>query len=350
MKIQTEDKILYLSKEHVEQACTRIDGVECMREVFVLHGEGQTILPDEAYMGWTNSYDESVRSLNMPAYINARPPAVGTKIINGNIANTQRGLPRASGVTLLYDPVTTRIRSIMEGASISSLRTACVSVLAIELVKGRELKTAAIIGTGVLAHAHIRALAKNLKEITTIFLYDTDLQRVTSLQRDMALEPELSHLTFSIATTAEEAIRAGQVVIPTTTTTTGYIQASWLQAGSILVNVSLDDALPEVVFQAEKVIVDDWSLVKNDSRRLLGRMYRAGQLCGPDDAMNTTEQRCRRVDAQLGDLVLGRKAGRETLDGKIFINPFGLAIEDIAIASRVDQIARKLEIGMWLSR
>jgi N-[(2S)-2-amino-2-carboxyethyl]-L-glutamate dehydrogenase len=350
MTLQTEDKILYLCREDVERVCAYIDGVALMRESFALHGVGETVLPDEAYLSWTNTNDESVRSLNMPAYIHSNPPAVGTKIINGNIANTSRGLPRASGITLLYDPMTTRITSIMEAACISSLRTACVSVLAINLVKGREITTAAIIGAGVLAQAHIRTLAKNLKEITTLFVYDIDLQRITSLQRDLALQPETSHLTIHRAATAEEAIRTAQLVIPTTTTTTGYIHASWLQSGSIFVNVSLDDPLPEVVFQAEKVIVDDWQLVKNDPRRLLGRMYRAGELCGPDDEVDTTGHRCRRVDAQLGELVLGKKTGRDTLDGCIFINPFGLAIEDIAFASRIYLIAKELGIGIWLPR
>jgi N-[(2S)-2-amino-2-carboxyethyl]-L-glutamate dehydrogenase len=123
-----------------------------------------------------------------------------------------------------------------------------------------------------------------------------------------------------------------------------------LQPGAILVNISLDDPLPEVVFQAEKVIVDDWPLVRSDPRRLLGRMYRAGQICGPDEALPESGKTCRRIDAQIGDLVLGKKSGRETLDGVILVNPFGLAIEDIALASRVYQIAQTAQLGLWLPR
>lgn len=345
-----EEQILYLRREHVEQACARIDGIAVMRNVFALHGDGKTILPDEAYLSWTNLEGESVRSLNMPAYIDGDFPYAGTKIINGNIANPRRGLPRASGVTLLYNSITARIICILEAAYLSSLRTACVSALSVDLVKGHEITTAAIIGAGVLAQAHICTLAQSLKKLKTIYIYDIDPQRIALLQKDLNTQPEISHLTLRPATTAEKAIREAQLIIPTTTTTTGYIQASWLQPGSILVNVSLDDPLPEVVLQAEKVIVDDWSLVKNDSHRLLGRMYRAGQICGPDDTLDTTTQHPRRIDAQLGELVLGKKAGRDTLQGNIFINPFGLAIEDIALASHVYLVARELGIGTWLPR
>ena len=94
---------------------------------------------------------------------------------------------------------------------------------------------------------------------------------------------------FQEATSAEDAIRSSQLIVPVTTTTTGYIQFGWLQPGAILVNISLDDFLPEVVFQADKVIVDSWDLVKNDPRRLIGRMYRAGQIIGPDEPVRTSE-------------------------------------------------------------
>src|SRR6266699_6601033 len=94
---------------------------------------------------------------------------------------------------------------------------------------------------------------------------------------------EASEVVLQPTTTAEEAIRVAQLIVPVTTTTTGYIPYEWLQPGSILVNISLDDPLPEVVFKADKVIVDDWNLVKNDPRRLIGRMYRAGQIIGPGE-------------------------------------------------------------------
>lgn len=151
MTSNDEDAILYLCRSQVEQACTHIDSVTVMHEVFAQHGAGQTILPDESYLSCINAEGETVRSLNMPAYLNGENPSAGTKIINGNIGNLQRGLSRASGVTLLYDVTTTRILCIMEAAYLSSLRTACVSALVTKLVKGHEIVTAAIIGAGVTA-------------------------------------------------------------------------------------------------------------------------------------------------------------------------------------------------------
>jgi N-[(2S)-2-amino-2-carboxyethyl]-L-glutamate dehydrogenase len=351
MNIQ-EKGILYLSRKDVEVACANIDVVAVIRELFTLHNSGQTILPDEAYMGWTNDQGEQVRSLNMPGYIGGSLKSAGTKIINGNISNPLRGLPRASGLTLIYDKTSVRIDCIMEGAYLSSLRTACVTALSAEIFKGREIESVAIIGAGVLAQAHIELLTKRLTHLRIIRIFDINKERIADLKAAVGTLLQEYHVEFQEAANAEEAIRSAQLVVPATTTTTGYIQYSWLQPGMILVNISLDDPLPEVVFQADKVIVDDWNLVKNDPRRLIGRMYRAGQIIGPDEPVDGSknEENKRRIDAQLGEVVSGRRGERERLDDIILVNPFGLAIEDVALATHVYQKALAMDMGIWLER
>ena len=344
--------ILYLCRKDVELACRDIDGVDAIRDLFKLHGSGQTILPDEAYLTWTNDHGEQVRSLNMPAYIGGSLDSSGTKIINGNIANPSRGLPRASGLTMIYDRTTVQINCIMEGAYLSSLRTACVTALSADIFKGREIESAAVIGAGALAQAHIELLARRLPLLRSIWVFDIDRERIARLKANVAVVLQAYEVELRESPTAEEAIRTAQLIVPVTTTTTGYIEYDWLQAGAILVNISLDDPLPEVVFRADKVVVDDWNLVRNDTRRLIGRMYRAGQIIGPDDPVDVVGDglQRRRIDAQLGEVVSGSKAGRDHPDDIILVNPFGLAIEDVTLAVHVYRAALELNIGVWLER
>ncbi|MDQ3809610.1 MAG: ornithine cyclodeaminase, partial [Chloroflexota bacterium] len=125
----------------------------------------------------------------------------------------------------------------------------------------------------------------------------------------------------------------------------GYIPFHWLQPGALLVNVSLDDVLPDVVMKAGKVVVDDWRLVKTDSRRLLGRMYRQGLVVGPGEARR---RGARAIHAELGQLVLGSAPGRTSHQEVVLLNPFGLSIEDIAVASRVYESAVRMGLGLEL--
>lgn len=352
MTDERNDSLLYLNRREVELACRDIDSVAVVKEVFRMHATGQTILPDEAYLGWTNERGESVRSLNMPGYLGGSWQYAGTKIINGNNANVLRGLPRASGLTLLFESTSGRVTCIMEGAYISSLRTASVSMLAAELFKGRELACVALIGAGIQAQAHIELLLKRLPShpsLRRIVLFDIVEERASSLRGTLQAELEKAGIACEIASTAEEAVRQGQLVVTVTTTTTGYVEYQWLQPGTIFANISLDDPMPEVALRADKVIVDDWMLVQHDSRRLLGRMYRAKQILGPEEAEEPSHPR-RRVDAQLGDVITGEKRGRETDDEIILVNPFGIAIEDVALASLVYQEAWRRDLGTWLAR
>ena len=345
-----DDAILYLCRSDVEEACRRIDSVEIIREVFKMHGSGQTILPDEAYLSWRNRCGESVRSLNMPGYVGGSSGIAGTKIINGNIFNLGRGLPRASGITLLFDPTTVQVMCFMEGAYISSLRTASVSALVAEELAVPPVYCIALIGAGVLAQTHIELLVCTLPHVQQIRLFDIDNTRALHLQNAIASHLQERNIALEVTSTAKEAITPAQLIIPTTTTTTGYIAYDWLQPGATLINISLDDPLPEVVYKADKVIVDDWNLVKNDSRRLIGKMYHAGQVIGPDDPAKTGQDKVRRIDAELGDIVTGRRGRRENNQEIILVNPFGLAIEDIALAAQVYSVAQELGLGRQLPR
>jgi len=343
-----EQHLLYLSRKDVQLACQEIDTVSLLREVFYLHATGQTILPDEAYLSWTNVQGERARSLNMPSYIGAPFHAVGTKIINGNIANPERGQPRASGLTLLFDETSAHVVCAMEAAYISSLRTASVTVLAADLLTGNDIQDIAVIGAGVLAQTHIELLIARLPALKSIFIFDKDDGKTESLSARISPLLQERDIALRKARSAEEAIRATQLIIPVTTTTTGYIQFDWLQPGSLLVNISLDDPLAEVVLKADKVIVDDWVLVRNDSKRLLGRMYREGLIIGPGDQPQNLSPEPRRIDAELGDILTGTKEGRTTKDEIIMVNPFGLSIEDVAVAASVYQIACQRGLGTFL--
>lgn len=345
-----EQGILYLDKAHVEQICRDIDSIAVIREVFLMHGLEQTVLPEEAYLSWVNDQGEPVRSLGMPGYLGGISRVAGIKIINGNICNPARGIPRASGLTLLYDDTTAQVTCVMEAAYLSSLRTASVTALAVELLQGPPVTSVALIGAGVLAKAHIELLVKKLPHLQRILIFDLSHQRVAALQSDLSELLQTHHVTLQETSTAEAAIRPAQLIIPVTTVTMGYIQFEWLAPGSILVNVSLDDPLPEVVMKATTIVVDDWNLVKKDQRRLLGRMYRDGRLLGPDELSEELSPACRRVDMQLGDLVTGKRVGRQSQDDIILVNPFGLSLEDLALAARVYQKARELNVGVWLKR
>jgi len=340
--------ILYLSRRDVQAALAGIDPVAAVREVLARHARGQTVLPAEAYLGWSARAGHQARSLNMPGRIAGPAGVAGTKIINANPANPRRGLPRASGLTVLFDPDHARIYCVLEAARVSAVRTASVSALAIELLNDNQAGELALTGAGELARAHLELLPSAVGKLRAISLFDTDRERARALYGDFAGHLGDSGIRLRVAASAREAIQDADVIVTATTTTAGYVARDWLKPGALLVHVSLDDVLPEVVLEAGKVIVDDWALVRDDDKRLLGRMYRQGQLAGPDGRSAAGESAAARVHAELGDIIIGRKPGRSAAGEIILVNPFGLSIEDLAVARQVYGSARRMGLGVWL--
>jgi N-[(2S)-2-amino-2-carboxyethyl]-L-glutamate dehydrogenase len=339
------DALLYLDRAQVEALSREIDPVAAVRDALLLHAERVTALPDEAYLQWTAPGGAFARSLAMPGYLGGTVGAAGTKLINASLGNRALGLPRASGLLVLFDLATARPSCVMEASFISALRTASVTVLAAQALGRRPLRSAALLGCGDLAAAHLRLLAERL-ELAEVTVYDVDAGRAEEFVRRFEGGLGAGAPKLRLASDPRAAVDGADLVVPVTTTTEGYIAHGWLRPGALVVNVSLDDLLPEVMERADLLVVDDWNLVRADSRRLLGRMARQGRIVGPAEEPPAG---ARGVDGELGAVLLG-DLGRRHPEDIVVVNPFGLAIEDVAVAERVHRLARARGAGLSLPR
>jgi ornithine cyclodeaminase len=339
------EAVRYLARADVVAACRDVDTVAAVREALRAHGTGRAILPAEACLRWVAPSGAPARSLSMPGYVGGKINHPGAKIINANATNPDRGIPRASGVTLIFDSETARVVCIMDATYISAMRTASVTVLAAELLGGRPLRRAAVLGAGELGAAHVELLKERLGDLETIDVFDIVHERAVALCSDRARSATDRMVRLRPADSARDAIETAQLVVTTTTTTEGYIRHQWLRPGALVVNVSLDDVCAEAVLAVDHLIVDDWQLIRQDDRRLLGRLYRENRLVGPGEVPASG---ARAVDASLGDVVCGRYNRPRSPDHTVIVNPFGMAIEDILIADRVYDVARRRRIGVEL--
>ncbi|MFJ2768650.1 ornithine cyclodeaminase family protein [Streptomyces sp. NPDC087300] len=331
------DTLTYLSGAEVRAACAEIDPLACMHETLVAHAEGRTVLPPETHLGWTPPGGGEARGITMAGLVDGEVTVAGTKIINANPANVAHGLPRASGLTVLFEPRTARPLCVMEGAHISALRTAAVSVLAARHLVRPGARTAALFGAGVIAREHALMLARGLPGIEEIRVYDSVPGRVAQFERDTGAALGAYEVKVTAAVDAHTAAHGADVLIACTSTRRGYVERSWLAPGALVVNVSLDDLTESALTGADRLYVDDWDLIREDPYRLLGKLLREGRV-RQDEA------------ATLGDVLTGARPGRTGDDEVIVVNPFGLAVEDIALAHRVFRVARHRGLGTALPR
>jgi ornithine cyclodeaminase len=336
--------ILYLCRADVEEVLPAIDVLAIVDRVLLAHADGRAALPPESYLEWVPVEGGRARSLAMPGAVDGM---VGTKIINANPHNVTVGLARADGLTILFDPSTARVDAILAAAPISALRTAAVTVIAARVLGAARIPIVGIVGAGEMAAAHAQLLTSALPHLREIRVYDVDDDRAHALVDRPSRAREDRHVRWGVSPTAEAAIRGSLLVVPVTTTDRGYIPREWLRPGSLVVNVSLDDLLETTVLTADRLFVDDWDLVRADARRLLGRLVRDGRVVGPGDA---APPGVRAIDGTLGDVLRGRVPGRIRDEDVIVLNPFGMAIFDVAVAGAVARSAEARGIGRALRR
>jgi 2,3-diaminopropionate biosynthesis protein SbnB len=329
-------RLLYLNRRDVRAVGGDHSDLylQALRAAFTAHAEGRTVQPLKPYLraDATNGHIAD-RIIAMPAHI-GEPAVSGLKWIGSKHDNPKlAGLERASAIIVLNDPRTNYPVAVLEGSLISAWRTAAVSCLAAEHLALPGFADVALVGCGVIGRTHVAALLERFEHIAAIHLFDARPAAARELAGQLA--GERGDIAVRVAASAEEAVRAGEVVIACTVTDRPYIPLQWLRCGAFVANVSIMDVHKDVFLGADKVVVDDWDQC-NRERKLLNELVLDGAF--------SREQ----LHAELGEVISGRRTGRERDDEIILLNPMGIAVADIACAAEVYLRARRQGVGTWL--
>lgn len=329
--------IHYLRRSDVVAALREVEPTAIIRDALIMHGTDEADVPLEASVRWRGR-----RMLNMPGRLGNPPRLVGTKIINANPANIRAGLPRANGVIVLADIESARIEWVIEATLISALRTAAVSAVSVSALSAAPSVRLSLIGAGMQARVHLGLFLETFGSIEEVHLFDVERASADALEREYERVLRERSIPCIVHDDAEGAVRAGNVVVTLTTVTEGYIPFEWLAPGTVIVNVSLDDPLPDVFVRATYLLVDDVRLVVGDEQRILGKLVRAGAVGRPGEAGAQ-----RMIDAEIGAYLrdLPWRPGAHDI---VLVNPFGLSIEDLALADAIVRIARRDGLGITL--
>lgn len=333
----TTHPLLYLNRTDVIRAGGASSNLymEALLQAFIQHAQGKVVQPLKPYLRVANdAVHIADRIIAMPAFIGGAEPVAGIKWIGSKHDNQARyGWERASALIILNDPDTNYPLAVMEGGLISGMRTAAVTALAARSLARQNFQKVACIGCGLIAQMHMRILLDQFPAITTVALFDLDPSAPNRLIAE--IQPQFPAVKFQAMTSAERAVRSGEVVVACTVTDQPYLQFEWLQKGTFLSNISLMDVHKEVFLQVDKVVVDDWDQC-NREKKIINQLVL--------EARFSREQ----LHAELGEILSGQRPGRETDDEIILLNPIGIAIEDIACAQSIYRGALAKQIGTWL--
>lgn len=260
----------------------------------------------------------------MPAYL----PSAGLacKLVTLFPQNVDRHTHQA--VIAVFDPGNGTPLALMDGRYITATRTAAGSALATRLLARDDAEVLALIGTGVQARSHARALPR-VRRFTEIRIAGRDRARAEALAEEIgpAARAVSSH---------EEAIRGADVVAATTHSIEPVVRREWLAPGVHVNSVGLNPSGREV---DEQTVADALLVVESRESALAPPPAGAPELVGVDPAD---------VHAELGELVAGTKLGRSSRDEITLYKSVGVAVQDVAAAALVLAAAKERSVGRAL--
>jgi ornithine cyclodeaminase/alanine dehydrogenase len=321
------NQLLYLSYADVTKVeLTMAEIIESMERMFRAKGQGKTEMPPKLgiHPGGGDNFIHA-----MPAYIPDLASA-GIKWVSGFPKNPAKGLPYISGLLIYNDVQTGLPLSVMDCVWITAKRTGAATALSARYLARPESSVMGMLGCGVQGRSHVEAL-KVLFPLKKVMAYDVNTDAKKRYAEEISTYFELEVVPVN---TPREAVMGCDIVVtagPIMKKPHATIQVDWLDKGAFASLIDYDSYWhPESMHQTAKFCTDD-------TPQLL--LYQ----------QNGYLQNIPQIHADLGELVAGKKPGREISDERTMTINLGNALDDMAVAPLIYQRAVEKKIGTWLT-
>lgn len=314
-------KTRILSRSDLEKLLRMGDAVRAVEEAFAAHGRGDALMPPKVYLSLPQ-HGGDFRA--MPSYLGG---AAGVKWVNSHPDNPRKhGLPAVMALYVLSDPETAMPLAILDGTLLTAARTGAAAAVASKHLARRGARTIGFVGTGVqsrfLLSAH-RVLFPDLE----VLAHDVDAAAAGRFAEEVG---------GRVAPLAEVA--AADIVCTSTPGREVVVRAEMVRPGAHVNAMGADapgkQELEGALITRAKIVIDDHEQATH-----------SGEINVPlhDGTLRETQ-----IFGTLGEIVAGKKGGRDSDDEITLFDSTGLAIQDLALARVLFSQARAAGAGVEL--
>jgi ornithine cyclodeaminase/alanine dehydrogenase-like protein (mu-crystallin family) len=329
---QKDFDMLILTADEVRKALPMNEAIEAMKKAYASLSEGTAVVPLRTRLPLPGS---EALSLFMPAFVNSQDGnALAIKVVSLYPTNPARGLAYIQAAVLVFDPATGQAIALLEGSSLTAIRTGAASGAAIDLLARANSKVVAVFGAGAQGRTQLEA-ACTARKIDTAFICDADQAKAKSFAEEMKGKSTITG-EIRVASSAKEAIENADVICTATTSTHPVFDNKDLKAGTHISAVGSYtpdmQEVPAETLQRARIFVD--------SR--LASLEEAGDLIQPMRAGLFNESH---IYGELGELILGKISGRQSSEEITYFKSVGIAVQDAMAAQVASNNALKMNIG-----
>jgi ornithine cyclodeaminase len=309
---------LLLTESDVRAVLPMPDLIVCMERALASHAAGQAAQPVRTVL--EVGADRNFFGI-MPAALH-EPRAMGAKLVTVFHRNHDRGLPSHLATIVILDPDTGALTAVMDGRFITEARTAAVSAVSVKHLARADASVLGILGSGVQARSHLEAI-RHVRRLTEARVWSPNVAHREAFASGMTAATGVP--VRAVASPAEAALGADLIVLATSSPT-AVLTGRDVRPGTHIAAVGA--CRPDQREMATDLVANTRLFV--DSRA--AAMKEAGDILlaigegaiAPDH-----------IAGELGELPLGRVAGRTSPGEVTLFKSLGMAIEDVAAAQLV---------------
>jgi len=322
-------RLRVLSADDVRRSLPMADAVRAMKDAFRQFSAGQADVPLRSRVEVT---DAGGVALFMPAYLRgSRDLAV--KAVSVFPRNAKRQLPTIHALVIVFDSQTGAPAALLEGATLTALRTGAASGAATDILANRSARVVSIFGSGVQARTQLEAVCA-VRAVERVWIYSLDEPGARAMA-DQALKL-MPGVDIRLAKSPAQAAGEADLICTATTSTTPVFPDHAVRPGTHVNAIGaytpeMQEVDPDTVARSRLFV---------DSR--VAALAEAGDLIQPIRQGRITEDW---IQAELGEVISGERPGRTTPEEITLFKSVGLAVQDAVAAGAILRRAEELGLG-----
>src|SRR5258708_4081451 len=166
----------------------------------------------------------------MPAYQGGAKPAFGLKAVGVFPKNVEKGKDAHQGSVMLYDGETGELKALMNASAVTAIRTAAVSGVATRLLAREDAGDLAILGAGVQARSHLKAMAE-VRSLRRVRVASRRPESARAFVEEMA---GCHPFPIEAVASGEAALKGADLIVTATNSAEPVVQRAWVAAGAHL--------------------------------------------------------------------------------------------------------------------
>jgi alanine dehydrogenase len=316
---------LVLQESEVRKVLTMKDGVRLVEEGFAHYARGRTSLAPRLVM----KLEGDAGNFRIMAAIVPDMGGFGLKTLTGTPGKRD---PGSTYFAILYfDVVTGALLAVVPATTITGIRTGAASGVATRYLAREDAKSLGLFGAGFQGRSQVAAI-REVRSIERVVIFDVARAPAEALARELRDEG----IEAVVASSPEETVRGSDIIASATTAKEPPIRGEWLAPGchvnAVGANAPVKREVDAEAFARSRVVVDFEDQV----------LQEAGDLIAAVESGAFSRER---IYGELGDIVIGKKKGRDSDDQITLFKSVGVAIEDVAVAAWVYAEARRQGLG-----